>query len=275
MKKIWLTGALLAAFSASAHEFWMMPDRFLLPVREPVSLALLVGENFVGEAAPFGLSLVASLTLHTTAGAQDLRAVVPTEVPQVRVPMAFAQTGTHLLSLETHPRTIELSPDKFTAYLREEGLERVIAQREALGQSAAPGRERFRRHVKTLLSVGGVSDASYGVRTNQLLELLPLANPQAGLADGASFMSLPMQLLFDGKPLAGALVKAWHQGENQVTVLRARTDALGRFTHHLPWSGVWMLSVVHMVPVTGEPGVDWDSHWGNLTFELPAKASTR
>ena len=271
MKTYWCAGALLLAFSASAHEFWMLPDRFAPLVKAPVSLSLLVGENFVGDAAPFGLPLVASLRLHTRAGVQDLRAVVPAEVPQARVPMAFAQTGTHLLSLDTHPSTIELPPDKFTAYLREEGLERVIAQREALGQSAAPGRERFRRHVKTLLSVGGASDASYGARTDQLLELLPLANPQVGLADGA----LPMQLMFNGKPLEGALVKAWHQGESQITVLRARTDARGRFTYRLPWSGVWMVSVVHMVPVTGEPGVDWDSHWGNLTFELPAKTLGR
>ncbi len=271
MKMYWCAGALLVAFSASAHEFWMVPDRFAPPVKAPVSLSLLVGENYVGDAAPFGLALVASLRLHTRAGEQDLRAVVPTEVAQVRVPMAFAQKGTHLLSLDTHPRTIELPPDKFTAYLREEGLERVIAQREALGQSATPGRERFRRHVKTLLSVGGASDASYGARTDQLLELLPLANPQTRLADGA----LPMQLMFNGEPLEGALVKAWHQGNNQITVLRARTDARGRFTYRLPWSGVWMVSVVHMVPVNGEPGVDWDSHWGNLTFELPAKASTR
>jgi uncharacterized GH25 family protein len=84
-----------------------------------------------------------------------------------------------------------------------------------------------------------------------------------------------MQLMFNGKPLKGALVKAWHQGDSQITVLRARTDARGRFAYRLPWSGVWMVSVVHMVPVTGEPGVDWDSHWGNLTFELPAKAIAR
>jgi uncharacterized GH25 family protein len=271
MKTYWCAGALLVAFSASAHEFWILPDRFVPPAKTPVSLSLLVGENFVGEVAPFGLPLVASLRLHTSAGMQDLRAVVPAEVSQARVPMAFAQTGTHLLSLDTHPSTIELAPDKFTAYLREEGLERVIARREALGQTATPGRERFRRHVKTLLSVGGASDASYGTRTGQILELLPLANPQTRLADGV----LPMKLMFNGEPLQGALVKAWHQGERQLTVLRARTDARGRITYRLPWSGVWMVSVVHMVPVTGEPGVDWDSHWGNLTFELPPKALAR
>lgn len=259
------------ALSASAHEFWMRPDRFDPPVKAPVSLSLAVGENFVGDVAAFGTPLVAALRLHTRAGSQDLQALVPAGAVQGSVPMAFAQKGAHLLSLDTHPSTIELPADKFNAYLREEGLERVLAQREASGQAAQPGRERYRRHVKTLLRVGGTSDAAHGARTGQALELLPLADPQARPAAGG----LPLQLLFNGAPLEGALVKAWHQGSGQLTVLRARSDTHGRVRYRLPWSGVWMVSVVHMVPVSGEAGVDWDSHWGNLTFELPATAIAR
>jgi hypothetical protein len=268
LKFIGLIAVLCTALSASAHEFWMLPDRFAPPVKAPVSLSLSVGENFVGEVAGFGRPLVAALRLHTRAGAQDLQAVLPAGAPQASVPMAFAQAGTHLLSLDTQPYTIELPADKFNAYLREEGLERVVAQREAQGQSAQPGRERYRRHVKTLLRVGGVSDAAWGARTGQTLELLPLADPQARAADGG----WPLQVLFQGAPLEGALVKAWHQGSGQLTVLRARSDAEGRINYRLPWSGVWMVSVVHMVPITGEPAADWDSHWGNLTFEVPAAA---
>lgn len=259
------------ALSASAHEFWLRPDRFDPPVKAPVSLSLAVGEHFVGDVAAFGAPLVAALRLHTRAGVQDLRALVPAGAPQGGLPMAFAQKGAHLLSLDTHPYTIELPADKFNAYLREEGLERVLAQREASGQATQPGRERYRRHVKTLLRVGGASDAAHGTRTGQTLELLPLADPQARAAAGG----LPLRVLFNGAPLEGALVKAWHQGSGQLTVLRARTDAQGQVGYRLPWSGVWMVSVVHMVPVSGEAGVDWDSHWGNLTFELPAKALAR
>ena len=91
--------------------------------------------------------------------------------------MAFDRPGAQLLALDTQPFTIELTADKFTDYLHDEGLEHVIALREATGQRAIPGRERYRRHVKTLLNVSGKSDASFGVRTGQTLELVPLANP--------------------------------------------------------------------------------------------------
>ena len=51
------------------------------------------------------------------------------------------------------------------------------------------------------------------------------------------------------------LIADTNQGNSQLTVLRARTDVGERIPYRLPWSGVWMVSVVHMVPVTGKPGV--------------------
>jgi uncharacterized GH25 family protein len=119
------------------------------------------------------------------------------------------------------------------------------------------------------LSVGGQSDASFAVRAGQTLEIVPLADPQRLRPGGA----LALQVLFKGAPLPGALVNVWNQRGAQLNVLRTRTDDQGRSTTALPWAGVWMASVVHMVPATDNQGWDWDSHWGNLTFELPGADS--
>jgi hypothetical protein len=75
---------------------------------------------------------------------------------------------------------------------------------------------------------------------------------------------------FDGKPLGNVLLKAWHKDGPQVSVVRARTDARGQVTLALPFSGSWLLNTVHMVPGDGA-SVDWESHWGSLTFELAAR----
>ncbi len=48
-----------------------------------------------------------------------------------------------------------LEAQKFEDYLRDEGLERIIDQRNKNGQSAAPGRERFYRCAKALLDIPG------------------------------------------------------------------------------------------------------------------------
>lgn len=113
--------------------------------------------------------------------------------------------------------------------------------------------------------MGGKDDATFGVRTGQTLEIVPLVHPQQLKRDRA----LTLEILFKGMPLQGALVKVWNHRGQQLNVLRTRTDAAGKSTTTLPWGGVWMVSVVHMVPSTDDQGSDWDSHWGNLTFELP------
>lgn len=270
--KTWISFAVLwLATAAQAHEFWMQPDRFSLPVRGEVELALRVGENFTGDPVGFGRPMAESLRWFSQSGEVALTAQLPDNLNQDSVALAFERPGAQLVVLDTRPFTITLSADTFNAYLREEGLERVMAQRQAAGQDAHPGRERYRRHVKTLLSVGGQSDASFGVRAGQTLEIVPLTDPQRLQPGGA----LALQVLFNGQPLPGALVKVWNQRGAQLNVLRTRTDATGRSTTTLPWSGVWMASVVHMVPTTDNQGWDWDSHWGNLTFDMPARGSMR
>ncbi|MDO9436937.1 DUF4198 domain-containing protein [Hydrogenophaga sp.] len=271
MTKWFFSIALWLASTAQAHEFWMVPDRFSLPVRGEVDIALRVGENFVGDPVGFGRPMAESLRWFSRSGVVNLTPQLPDNLQQDNVALAFDKPGAQLIALDTQPFTITLPPDTFNAYLREEGLERVMAQRKAAGQDTQPGRERYRRHVKTLLSVGGQSDPSFGVRAGQTLEIVPLADPQRLRAGGA----LPLQVMFNGQPLEGALVKVWNQRGQQLSVLRTRSDGEGRSTTTLPWAGVWMVSVVHMVPATDNQGWDWDSHWGNLTFELPASPPTR
>ena len=270
--KTWISfAALWLATAAQAHEFWMQPDRFSAPVRGEVELALRVGENFIGDPVGFGRPMAESLRWISQSGEVSLTAQLPDNLNQDSVALAFDRAGAQLIVLDTQPFTITLSPDTFNAYLREEGLERVVAQREAAARQAEPGRERYRRHVKTLLNVGGTSDASHAVRTGQTLEIVPLSDPARMKPGGA----LSLQVLFEGQPLQGALVKVWNHSGTQLNVLRTRTDAAGRSTTTLPWAGVWMASVVHMVPTTDNTAWDWDSHWGNLTFEMSTRGSMR
>lgn len=252
---------------AAAHEFWMLPKAFVLPPGSATELSLAVGENFVGEPVAFSPALVAALRQYAAGQSADLRARVPARAPAPALALPLQQPGTHLVAFDTHPSQVVLAADKFHAYLHEEGLDFVIRQREAAGTAARPARERFRRNVKTLLQVGDKPDDTFAVRTGQRLELAPLANPYS-LAPGDD---LGFQVLFDGKPLANALVKAWHRRGAQTVIIRTVTDAQGRVAVTLPWAGSWMLSVVHMVPVTDSKEHDWDSFWGNLTFALPAR----
>jgi uncharacterized GH25 family protein len=79
---------------------------------------------------------------------------------------------------------------------------------------------------------------------------------------------MPVRLIFEGKPLAGALVVAINR-ENAEKRASARSNASGRVTFDLTASGVWLVKTVHMVPAPPSSAADWESLWASVTFEIP------
>ncbi|GAA4016870.1 DUF4198 domain-containing protein [Actimicrobium antarcticum] len=225
------------------------------------------GEYFEGTQAGFQTSHAAVLRHYSDAGVDDLMGLVPSKEPIGQVPVDITRAGTHLVAFDSHTAQITLPADKFQAYLHDEGLDRLVKQREEAGTASQPGRERFRRHTKTLMRAAGKSDQTYAIRTGQRLEILPLNDPLSQTA-GAT---LNFKLLFDGKPLAGALLRAWHHHKQQTVSIRAKTDEDGNVSFALPYAGAWMISTVHMIAATDSSEVDWDSFWGSLMFEVPAR----
>ncbi len=76
------------------------------------------------------------------------------------------------------------------------------------------------------------------------------------------------RMLYNGKPLAGALVEALWRDDPSIR-LATHSDAQGAFVFALPRPGVWLIKSVHMVRAGVFASHDWDSLWASLTFEAP------
>jgi uncharacterized GH25 family protein len=259
----------LLAPMARAHEFWMWASNFAPHQTTGVRLQLYVGSQFDGVRAGFTTAHAAAMRHYSRTQVTDLLGRLPDEPPLPDFPLTIVEPGTHVIAYDSQPAFIELSADKFHAYLREEGLESVIQQREADGTATRPGRERFRRHIKCIVQAGEKFDATFATRADQRFEIVPLENPTAKTAGAA----IQFSLLFDGAPLAGTLVKAWHKHDGQTVTIRARSGNDGHVSFSLPYSGGWMISAVHMIPASDTSAADWDSFWGNLSFALPSAAA--
>ena len=266
--------------SVYAHEFWMAPVTAALSVGDTASLALKVGEFFVGDLVGFSALQTVGLRQYTAADIKDLRPLLPQRTAVAALSLPLTTAGVHMIAFESEPSTISLSADRFHAYLHDEGLDFIKAQREAAGTADKPGRERYRRFVKTLLRVNPISNAAqapivpasdmtYATPVGQRLEIVALDDPLSFVPGN----SMGVRVLFEEKPLASALLKAWHKLDAQTTTIRATTDVDGRAILNLPYSGSWMISVVHMVPAKGAKNIDWDSLWGNLSFVVQPAAS--
>src|SRR6478735_11740035 len=168
--------ALFATATVSAHECWLQPATFS-PVPGPsIGLTIQVGMNFQGEPKPFSPDRIAALKHFSAAGTEDWTAKANN---LLQLPVRFEDAGTHVITYDSKPSLITLQPAEFDEYLREEGLDFVIAERERAGESAKPGRERYQRCNKTIVRADGKADATYGVVTGQHLEIIPVDDPAA------------------------------------------------------------------------------------------------
>jgi uncharacterized GH25 family protein len=159
---------------------------------------------------------------------------------------------------------ITLDAKKFNAYLEEEGLEHVLAERKKKKESDQPGRERYRRNLKCLLHVGGVTDDTWQKTFQQKLEIVLLADP-ATLQPGAM---LPLRVLFEGKPLPTAPLFAYGKSKKGITKQQLKTDQNGNATMRLEHAGPWLVRLVHMRRCAGDPKADWESFWAACSFGL-------
>ena len=253
---------LLLAARLRAHDFWIEPSSFAPAPGQKIAVRLRVGQGFRGDPVPRDPKY---LERFVAVGPSGEAAVPGVPFGEPAGYAAFGAPGTYLIAYDGSREALTQEGPKFEHYLTEEGLERIHDLRARQGQTAAPGKEVFSRCAKALVTVGPPEDKGFDRVLGLVLELVPEANP-AGLRPGAD---LPVRLLYQGKPLARALVVAIPR-ENPEEKVAARSDARGRVRLRLPRGGDWLVKAVHMIPAPKETGADWESFWASLTFRMPA-----
>ena len=169
------------------------------------------------------------------------------------------------MAFESKHSLANMPAEQFSAYLKEKGLERILMLREQRGESQRGARDAYSRHAKALIRVGEsqerLVDRAIGLRLELIAEL-----------ERARRTRVVFNLLYEGKPLADALVTATLLGA-AASDLHARTDKHGRATFSLQAAGAWRIGAVHMIEARDAVAADWESLWASLTFELSAPES--
>ena len=165
--------------------------------------------------------------------------------------------GAYVGVMRVTPRIEQMEGPEFTEYLKEEGLHRIIAARQAAGVSDKPVKEQYARYAKIAFRNGGGSGAHLTRPVGLKAELYHL--DPTSLRAGES---LTLRLLTDGRPVGSQTVAAV-SGAMSVT---GETDGDGHVTLKIDRAGPWLIRTVHMVPLTGSPEVEWESYWVTLSF---------
>lgn len=260
---IGLVLALLTVSAAEAHDFWIEPSDFRPPPGSPLTLRLLVGQNFAGDPVARDPKQIVKFFTVSRGREEAVTGVAG------RDPAGFAtpkQAGLMTVGYRSNTNPIELPAQKFEEYLALEGLDRVIALRGSRGERGKNGKERFSRCAKALLAVGNSSQGDFQKPIGLTLELIPEKNPYLMKRGG----TLPLRLLYNGAGLEGVLVVARNRARPDQKIT-ARTNQAGRVALLLDREGDWMIKAVHMFPAPAGSGADWESLWASLTFQTGAK----
>ncbi|BAN69421.1 hypothetical protein EBS_1536 [endosymbiont of unidentified scaly snail isolate Monju] len=126
----------LPAWSARAHDFWLQPSDFTPKAGARVGLSLHVGQDFGGEVLPRIDEWIRRFEYHDVSGLHP----VPGELGDDPAGYLPAVRSTTLVAYEGERNGVKLEAPKFHAYLRDEGLEWVIAERARRGAARPTGR---------------------------------------------------------------------------------------------------------------------------------------
>ena len=262
-----LTTALaLSGTSLRAHDMWIEPATFSPSVGDIVAVKLRVGQDLLGDPLPRDPALINQFFVVDGEGRKP---VVGRDGSDPAGFIRVAAPGLLVVGYRSNPSVVDLTPEKFNQYLKEEGLDAVAAVRARRGQTGG-ARDLFSRCAKSLVASDAPANGQGDRPLGFTLELVAERNPTT-MAAGED---LPLRLTYENHPLAGALVVAINRAHPKEK-LSARTDKDGRVRFQLPRTGMWLIKAVHMIEAPPTAGADWVSYWASLTFELQDRASVR
>ena len=254
-----------------AHEHSLTPGAYVATPGRPVAISARIGEGLCGETKAYRTERTVRFVMRGER-AFDL-AVLAADRDSTWARLRAADDRGVLIAWESNfvPHRMEAAP--FDAYLESDGLDGPRALRYSARDTSA-GRERYRRCSKLWLAGSDIAAAVARRVTEPVglpLELVPLDVP-------GRVKELRVRLLFDGKPLPGALVQAWNVplaadgglgpcAESSGTAAwRGRTDSDGMVIVPCGATGAWLIGSVHMIPCAAREEADWESTWASLSF---------
>lgn len=231
MKKSIVLALVLTLFSASAlyaHDAWVAKDGDLLVVKYGHGDTIEAYKPaYVKAAKAYNASGAESPTAVT---AQATRAILaPAQTPAMI--MVFFDSGAWVKTPEGHKN---------------------VSKREAKNVISSLKSQKYSKSVWQWND--GFSKPMGGK-----MELVPLKNPLALKAGD----KLPFQVLYEGKPLAGATVAAEGVGKDEL-----KTDANGRAEVAIKKSGFNLVSATRKTDTPNDPDADVLYEAANITFDV-------
>src|SRR5688500_3032322 len=152
-----------AATGASAHEFWVEPSAHALEHGGRIGIRLCIGDGYEGWSRARNPARIESFVAAGPAGQQP---VVGLDGADPAGALRVVAPGDYVIAYRRDRACTEMPAVEFEAYLRDKGLNRIIADTQSRA-TQGPVREAYSRHAKALVRVGGPA----GVPADRAMQL--------------------------------------------------------------------------------------------------------
>lgn len=260
-------GLTVSAQMALSHELWLEPQQYQVDNGAQLVVNIKNGEDFAGNtlsyfdrsSTRFELGLNGD-TQEIVARAGDRPALTLDETPDDTLVAVLHETTPSTITYKTWA--------KFAKFATHKDFPQAEADHSAAGWPRDGFRERYTRHVKTLIAVGDGAgqDAQYGLET----EITALTNPYDPDFDGA----MQIALTYQGQPRADAQIEVFDRApDDSVTVSLHRTDAKGIARIPVTPGHDYLFDAVVLRPAPDagetEKSPVWETLWAALSFHVP------
>jgi uncharacterized GH25 family protein len=274
----WFLGIAVAAGALvsgplAAHDFWLQPLRFWTSPGTPVPMMFLVGHGVARQRSNIAKDRFNVFRTIGPQGVADHKSEL-TLGQAADVAPGFTPPGTYVVAFSTSNVASDLPALRFNDYATAEGLTLVLQQRATTNTATNSGRELYSRRGKALIQVGPMGRQHQPYVTAPIglgLEIVPLLNPYAL----GNSRTLPVRVLYRGRPLAGALVKLNNLAADAEPVEKHLTDSTGLATFEARRSGDWQLNVVWSQPMPRNPQAEFLTTFSSLSFGFSGRPAGR
>jgi len=263
--------AFSCASSVAAHDFWLQPREYWILPDALTPMTLQVGHGPLRQRSPIPARRITRFQAIAPQGAViDLRKQLGLGGPEDDGDFRLKEQGVYVLVLQTDDAAQTHLPSiRFNDYLKAEGLTPALEQRARLHRMDADGSERYSRCAKSIVQVwpsGPGSQAHVSKPVGLPLEIVPEANPYAVPRSA----TLPVNVIYEGRPLAGALVKLTNLEDDASPFEMHPTDQNGRAIFAMPKSGAWLLNVIWTKALPRSEETDFETVFSSLSFGFPS-----
>jgi len=260
----WLIVIAPASGALKAHEFWIDPVAFQLPVDAPLVADIRVGQDFSGAAYAYYPPQFRRFDLITSQGTQPVLGR-PGDRPALNV--TPPTTGLIVAVHVTDDMTLTYKDwAKFKAFVTHKDFAWATDDHLGRGLPETGFKERYSRYAKSLLAVG--NGAGQDREVGLVTELVARTNPYTDdIGQG-----ILLQVLYKGAPRSNAQLELFEKAaDGKVQITLHRTDETGHVRVPVQRGRRYLADAVVMRPLDAatSDGAVWESLWASLTFAVP------